>query len=189
MDEDYGMKAQRAGELRLGVMDKRIVPGAHCSDVHPICGQCGFPTRRRDQPSADHPGTHVRANATTCGTCAFRRYHAAEKRFKASTTLTPVVMAGPVTVLTWRFRAACVGDDPEIFYPDKIGSKRLKFEAAKAICDVCPAVAFCLAAALDDERGELGVHRWGMRGGLRPAERVRLDPPARLGERAHPHVR
>jgi WhiB family redox-sensing transcriptional regulator len=89
----------------------------------------------------------------------------------------PAIVVVPVTVETWRSRAACSGADPETFFP---GPRRaegvLKYELAKKFCDVCPAIEFCLTATLDDERGMPGKERFGMYGGKRPGQRVRLDP-------------
>lgn len=73
----------------------------------------------------------------------------------------------------WRDRAACLGTDDDTFFPhegDTDGAAR-----AVAICDTCPVADQCLTEALTDE-GTLGArHRYGIRGGLTPAQRHTLS--------------
>jgi WhiB family redox-sensing transcriptional regulator len=64
----------------------------------------------------------------------------------------------------WRRRAACVGVDPELWFP--VGPLADVSEA-RAVCVGCPVRAVCLAWAL--ERGVQGV--WG---GLTEDERRAL---------------
>ncbi|WP_019074377.1 WhiB family transcriptional regulator [Streptomyces hokutonensis] len=55
-------------------------------------------------------------------------------------------------------RAACAGEDPELFFPfGNTGPALVQIEEAKAICRGCPLIESCLQGAL--ERNELGV--WG----------------------------
>ncbi|MGV9503585.1 WhiB family transcriptional regulator [Streptomyces sp. NPDC003642] len=56
-------------------------------------------------------------------------------------------------------RPACVGEDPELFFPvSTTGPAALmQIEEAKAVCRRCPLMGSCLEGAL--ERNELGV--WG----------------------------
>ncbi|WP_327349024.1 WhiB family transcriptional regulator [Streptomyces europaeiscabiei] len=58
-----------------------------------------------------------------------------------------------------RPRAACVDEDPELFFPiGNTGPALLQIEEAKAVCRRgCPLMESCLQGAL--ERNELGV--WG----------------------------
>ncbi|MGW7821892.1 WhiB family transcriptional regulator [Streptomyces puniciscabiei] len=57
-----------------------------------------------------------------------------------------------------RPRAACAGEDPELFFPiGNTGPALLQIEEAKAVCRRCPLMESCLEGAL--ERNELGV--WG----------------------------
>ncbi|WP_079142288.1 WhiB family transcriptional regulator [Streptomyces sp. LUP30] len=57
-----------------------------------------------------------------------------------------------------RPRAACAGEDPELFYPiGDTGPALLQIEEAKAVCRRCPLMDSCLQGALD--RNESGV--WG----------------------------
>ena len=66
----------------------------------------------------------------------------------------------------WRERAACRGENPELFFPVGTSGPALQqIEQAKAICRRCPVVAECLAAAL--EHGEDA----GIWGGLTAEER------------------
>lgn len=73
----------------------------------------------------------------------------------------------------WREKARCrstVHKRPELFYPlslDKGYSDSAAIEIAKAFCATCPVREACLKEAL-----RLG-ERWGVWGGLTPAERGR----------------
>lgn len=67
-----------------------------------------------------------------------------------------------------RPRAACVDEDPELFFPiGNTGPALLQIEEAKAVCRRCPLMESCLEGALD--RNETGV--WG---GLSEDERRSL---------------
>lgn len=69
----------------------------------------------------------------------------------------------------WADRAACVAEDPEIFFPE-LGeidySQSLMI--ARGICDGCPVSVDCLRDALKRRRGE------GVRGGLTHTDRKNL---------------
>ena len=70
--------------------------------------------------------------------------------------------------------AACIGHDPEIWYPDPtdtIGTRE-----AVTICQACPVRQACLDQAMREEETSGG--RYGIRGGLTPEERRKLDPAA-----------
>lgn len=69
----------------------------------------------------------------------------------------------------WRDRAACLGVDPELFFPvaDTGPAHVAQVEAAKAVCAGCPVVAECLAEALARIPD-------GIAGGLTAAERRAL---------------
>lgn len=75
-------------------------------------------------------------------------------------------------VTDWRQFAACLTEDPELFYP-KPGNSR-GIEAAKRICRSCLVRADCLEAALADEGGRSKDGRYGVRGGLTGDERYLL---------------
>jgi WhiB family redox-sensing transcriptional regulator len=61
--------------------------------------------------------------------------------------------------MTWRDRAACLGVDPEMFFPiGSTGPALVQLEEAKAVCRRCEVVEPCLRWATES-RQEDGV--WG----------------------------
>lgn len=71
--------------------------------------------------------------------------------------------------MMWLTKAACVGEDPELFFP--VGSTGPALEdvaAAKRVCARCPVIADCLAYAL------AGGQTTGVWGGTDEAERADL---------------
>lgn len=71
--------------------------------------------------------------------------------------------------MDWRFKAACLSQDPELFFPiGDVGPALDQIEKAKAVCRTCPVVAECLEWALDTGQ-DFGV--WG---GLSEAERLQV---------------
>ncbi|MGA5496688.1 WhiB family transcriptional regulator [Streptomyces cinereoruber] len=77
---------------------------------------------------------------------------------------------------SWRDEAACVGWNPELFFPvaEKGVPASLKTRPAKEVCGACPVVAECLAHAL--QRPE----EYGVWGGLDEYERADLLRKARV---------
>ncbi len=68
--------------------------------------------------------------------------------------------------MTWPSRAACLGADPELFFPiGESGPALLQIEEAKQVCARCPVRRECLQWALDTGQ-QSGV--WG---GLSESER------------------
>ena len=68
----------------------------------------------------------------------------------------------------WRHRAACRGEDPELFFPSGTSGPALaQVEQAKAVCQRCLVAEQCLAEAL--RRQEYGI--WG---GTTEGERAEL---------------
>lgn len=65
---------------------------------------------------------------------------------------------------SWRQRGACVGLDPEVFYPHSDEEA----DEAKRICATCPVREPCLEFALDTREAE------GVWGGTTSRERRRL---------------
>lgn len=69
----------------------------------------------------------------------------------------------------WRDDAACAGTDPELFFApgDNWASPAGRAQAAeaRAVCEACPALAWCRAEAIAAEDD------WSFRGGLTPEER------------------
>lgn len=65
----------------------------------------------------------------------------------------------------WRDHAACIGAEPDIFFPERGESPA----RAKAFCARCPVRQECLEQALDDDE------RHGVFGGTTPQERRSLQ--------------
>ncbi|MGH8901289.1 MAG: WhiB family transcriptional regulator [Egibacteraceae bacterium] len=60
--------------------------------------------------------------------------------------------------MSWRDHAACLGMDPELFFPSGLTGPALdQAERAKAVCRRCDVTAQCLEWAL--ENGQDGI--WG----------------------------
>lgn len=89
--------------------------------------------------------------------------------------------------LNWRFRAACQGVDPEIFFPEDLVRYPFRQEvpaelraqrhrvvaSAKLICRSCPVRLECLEDGREDYDGGDGRQKfYGIRGGLLPAQRM-----------------
>ena len=80
--------------------------------------------------------------------------------------------------MTWRERAACHGEDTELWFPTDrfdrrgLGSPDTRAAIALSICATCPVVAQCLEAAMREETAVSG--RWGIRGGLTAYQRADL---------------
>ena len=61
--------------------------------------------------------------------------------------------------MTWRNRATCLGEDPELFFPIcHAGPAFVQIEEAKAICRRCEVVDACLRWAMESG-ADTGV--WG----------------------------
>jgi WhiB family redox-sensing transcriptional regulator len=71
----------------------------------------------------------------------------------------------------WHLDAACIGVDPEIFYPLDLAPDSAGVAVAKRICGGCPVRAQCLAEVM---AAEDPARRWGISGGTTPAERAAL---------------
>ncbi|MER5948771.1 WhiB family transcriptional regulator [Streptomyces sp. NPDC001904] len=76
--------------------------------------------------------------------------------------------------MEWLNRAACVHEDPELFFPvGSAGPAVQDAEAAKEVCHRCPVVAECLDWAVATEQTT------GVWGGTSERERARLIRAAR----------
>ncbi|MCF4135841.1 WhiB family transcriptional regulator [Streptomyces sp. Tue 6430] len=76
--------------------------------------------------------------------------------------------------MEWLRRGACIGEDPDLFFPVGTSGPALRETAdAKRVCGRCPVTADCLAYAL--ESGRLS----GVWGGTDEAERADLLRTAR----------
>jgi WhiB family redox-sensing transcriptional regulator len=72
--------------------------------------------------------------------------------------------------MTWRNRATCLGEDPELFFPTgTTGPALVQIDEAKAICHRCEVVDTCLRWAMESG-ADTGV--WG---GLSDDERRSLN--------------
>ncbi|MFI8230218.1 WhiB family transcriptional regulator [Streptomyces sp. NPDC085900] len=66
----------------------------------------------------------------------------------------------------WRERAACLREDPDLFFPISVSGPTLRqIDRAKAVCGRCPVVEQCLAWAMRAGNVE------GVWGGTTEAER------------------
>lgn len=88
----------------------------------------------------------------------------------------------------WRHRAACLAEDPELFFPiGNSGPAAAQIEVAKAICARCPVLAECRSWAMANPKlAEFGVFG-GMSEDERRAEvrrRRRRGDPARVATRS-----
>ena len=72
----------------------------------------------------------------------------------------------------WRARAACLGRDPEMFFPQP--ADRDGEDEAVAICRRCPVEADCLADAIESETYRPTSGRHGIWGGKTPQQRYAM---------------
>jgi WhiB family redox-sensing transcriptional regulator len=83
--------------------------------------------------------------------------------------------------MTWRDRAACLGVDPELFFPiGNTGPALIQTEEAKAVCRRCEVTEDCLSWAIESGQ-DTGV--WG---GLSEDERRALKRRNARARRADP---
>jgi WhiB family redox-sensing transcriptional regulator len=88
--------------------------------------------------------------------------------------------------MTWRDRAACLDEDPELFFP--IGNTEPAFrqiEEARAVCLRCEVREICLNWAMET-RQEAGV--WGGQSAEQRQSLKRRNARARRAGRAAPPV-
>jgi WhiB family transcriptional regulator, redox-sensing transcriptional regulator len=61
--------------------------------------------------------------------------------------------------MSWMDDAACLGEDPELFFPDGPAKEVvLKGQLAKAVCRRCDVIGQCLSWAIETDQ-EIGI--WG----------------------------
>jgi WhiB family redox-sensing transcriptional regulator len=71
--------------------------------------------------------------------------------------------------MTWRDRAACLDEDPELFFPiGNTGPALIQIEEAKAVCRSCQVIETCLKLAVDSGQDN------GVFGGLSEEQRRSL---------------
>ncbi|MEE6280106.1 WhiB family transcriptional regulator [Georgenia sunbinii] len=81
--------------------------------------------------------------------------------------------------MDWRHTAACLTEDPELFFPiGNTGPALTQIEEAKTVCQRCPVVDVCLKWALENGQ-DAGV--WG---GLSEDERRALKRRTARARRA-----
>ncbi len=69
-------------------------------------------------------------------------------------------------MLNWRSRAACLDEDPDLFFPEgNTGASHLQIEKAKAVCRTCTVAETCLEWALESGQD------YGVWGGMSEGER------------------
>ena len=99
----------------------------------------------------------------------------------AGVILTPVLDSRSPILMTWRARAACLDEDPELFFPiGNAGPALRQTEEAKAVCRRCEVVETCLGCAMDSGQDE------GVWGGLSDDERRALKRRVARARRADP---
>lgn len=82
--------------------------------------------------------------------------------------------------------ARCASVDPAVFFPGKADHSVPESQWAypRRICEGCPVATACLTAAMDAEKDRAPGARFGMWGGMTPAQRAGLHAPAaRRGRR------
>ena len=71
--------------------------------------------------------------------------------------------------MTWRDRAACLDEDPELFFPiGNTGPALIQIDEAKAVCRSCQVIETCLKLAVDSGQDN------GVFGGLSEEQRRSL---------------
>ena len=93
------------------------------------------------------------------------------------------VVADPTRSTAWTDHAACLDEDPELFFPpgNEWKGHEEQEATAKAVCNRCPVVSQCLEKALAD--GD----PYAIRGETNPAERTALKR-SRSRQRPIPHA-
>ena len=75
------------------------------------------------------------------------------------TTTTQTLSKGSTILMDWRNRAACLDEDPELFFPiGNTGPALTQIDEAKAVCRRCEVIDTCLKWALESGQ-DAGV--WG----------------------------
>ena len=75
--------------------------------------------------------------------------------------------------------AACIGEDPELFFAQShnLAQDALDTAAALRVCRRCLIRASCLQNAMEREGGAGRAGRWGVAGGLKSGQRALLPRP------------
>lgn len=97
-----------------------------------------------------------------------------------------------MAAVEWRHRGACVGEDPELFYPMGTGTAAAQQTmGAKAVCARCPVMAECLQWALStgEDHGIWGGMSEYERRALRAQSTMPAPKPPEYCRGAVPHLR
>ncbi len=95
--------------------------------------------------------------------------------------LTPVLDSRSPILMTWRDRAACLDEDPELFFPIGNGDPAFRqIERAKVVCHRCEVIETCLSWAMESRQDD------GVWGGLSADERRALKRRNARARRADP---
>lgn len=75
--------------------------------------------------------------------------------------------------INWSARAACLGLDIDMFFPDSQvgGGGEFQYRDARLVCSKCPVRSECLESSFIEEAPS---ERFGMRGGLSAKQRNKL---------------
>lgn len=99
---------------------------------------------------------------------------------KRRARVSPVSVPPQAADNQWRYRGACRGVDPELFYEHTSSTVR---ETAKAVCWSCPVRRACMLAVMAEEAAFGGSaqqnekYRFGVRGGYTSGERWAMAYP------------
>ena len=89
-------------------------------------------------------------------------------------------------MMTWRNRAACLDEEPELFFPiGNTGPALLQIEEAKAVCFRCEVRGICLEWAMESGQ-DAGV--WGGLSEDERRNRNRRNARARRADQAEPFI-
>jgi WhiB family transcriptional regulator, redox-sensing transcriptional regulator len=79
----------------------------------------------------------------------------------------------------WMDKAACLGQDPDDWFPDHTSDYTITIDALRVCTTLCPVKAECLEMALT-EGFEHGIY-----GGMRPEQRKQLKNQRKREKRKH----
>ncbi len=86
-----------------------------------------------------------------------------------------------LTSMEWMDRAACIGMDPQMFFPPGEVKGAGVYRQARSVCYDCPVINDCLEYALREFPRQDDDH--GMWGGTTPRERRRIHRTRRVHPR------
>jgi WhiB family redox-sensing transcriptional regulator len=138
-------------------MNEPAPPSKLCAD--PLCGTVFI--RKQDQSDASWK------RVLYCDPCSGKRSKG--KPVGTPNRKNPTFQAPTGLARGWRHRAACRGEDPELFFAvGTTGPALLQIAEAKTVCRRCPVITECLTYALESGQ-DAGVY-----GGMSEDERRKL---------------